>query len=341
MSLRWSAVLLAAASAFAAEYKASYDGRVVYFTGALADDLGPSRLWRWANGTIQSLLDAYTPNLTPSSIRLLRLSPDGRFALAHTSRFSPDQSVNRWHIFLDGSPRPLVEITDAQLVSMSPNGRWVVVYRYQAGRAVELFELSETGLRSAAVWPNPTPKRRAPYPHPQPPCHDLRRCSGPCKLRHFSHRMPMGQPLRHHRARTHSLRRNRSHVLFLARPFPLHPPRLLRPCHPRGTRPPRRVHPPLHHWHRSSRLRHGPAELFRCRRASNKCQVRCPIAGNKAPRRRPPTHHLLPLPPTPHPRIAPKHELLFRPHTNAHTHSPITQKGRRRNIRLRPCLVLG
>lgn len=157
MSLRWSAVLLAAASAFAAEYKASYDGRVVYFTGALADDLGPSRLWRWANGTIQSLLDAYTPNLTPSSIRLLRLSPDGRFALAHTSRFSPDQSVNRWHIFLDGSPRPLVEITDAQLVSMSPNGRWVVVYRYQAGRAVELFELSETGLRSAAVWPNPTP----------------------------------------------------------------------------------------------------------------------------------------------------------------------------------------
>jgi hypothetical protein len=153
MSLRWIILLVTAASAFAAEYKASDDGRVVYFTGPVADDFNSSRLWRWNNGNIQSLLDAYTPNLPPGRIRLLRLSPDGRFALAHRL-FSPEQSTNPWYIFLDGAPRPLVEITGAQLVSMSPNGRWVVVYRFQAGRNVELFELSETGLRSVAVSPS-------------------------------------------------------------------------------------------------------------------------------------------------------------------------------------------
>jgi hypothetical protein len=142
MSLRWSVLLLAAVSAFAAEYKASDDGRVVYFTGTPAGDLIPSRLWRWTNGSIQTLLE--TPQL-----RLLRLSPDGRFALI--------QSANRWQILLDGSPRPNVEINDAQMASMSPNGRWVVIYRNQPGRAVELFELSETGLRSHAIWPDPRP----------------------------------------------------------------------------------------------------------------------------------------------------------------------------------------
>lgn len=73
MSLRWTILLLAAATAFAAEYKASDDGRVVYFTGAVADDLTPTRLWRWNDGDIQTLLD------TPS-LRLLRLTTDGRFA---------------------------------------------------------------------------------------------------------------------------------------------------------------------------------------------------------------------------------------------------------------------
>jgi hypothetical protein len=148
MSLRWTILLLAAASAFAAEYKASDDGRVVYFTGALADDLTPTRLWRWNDGDIQTLLD------TPS-LRLLRLTTDGRFALI--------QSVDRWQILRYGARRPLAEISDANLVSMSPNGRWVVIYRNQPARAVELFELSETGLRSVAIRPDANPNRLPRY----------------------------------------------------------------------------------------------------------------------------------------------------------------------------------
>lgn len=168
MSLRWSILLLASVTAFAGEYKASDDGRVVYFTGAPVDDPFPTRLWRWTNGNIQTLLDTYVPNLTANQVRVLRLSPDGRFALTETRRFSLIQPDTRWQILLDGAPRPLVEIIDAQLVSMSPNGRWVVIYRNQPGRAVELFDLSEAGLRSAAVWPDPRPNGLPSYSESPP-----------------------------------------------------------------------------------------------------------------------------------------------------------------------------
>jgi hypothetical protein len=158
MSLRWSVLLLAATSAFAAEYKASDDGRVVYFTGAPVDEYVPNRLWRWTNSNIETLLDTYAPNQNQTEIRIPRLTPDGRLALISTSRLLPDfRTERRWQIRLDGATRPLVEIADAQLVSMSPNGRWVVIYRNEPGRAVELFELSEAGLRSTAIWPDPRP----------------------------------------------------------------------------------------------------------------------------------------------------------------------------------------
>lgn len=150
MSLRWSVLFVAAASALAAEYKASDDGRIVYFTGALADDLIPTRLWRWNDGDIQTLLDS------PNSLRLLRSTTDGRFVLLESNR-------EQWQILCYGVRRPVAEVSDASLVSMSPNGRWVVIYRNQLARAVELFELSETGLRSVAVRPGSDPNRLPRY----------------------------------------------------------------------------------------------------------------------------------------------------------------------------------
>ncbi len=155
MSLRWSALLLAAASAFAAEYKASDDVRVVYFTGTPVGDPVPSRLWRWGNGAVETLVDTYSPNLNPTHVRILRLSTNGRLALISLSRLTHFQPDHRWQIRLDGAPQPLIEITDAEYVSLSPNARWLAVFRRQPGRAVELFELSETSLRSIAIWPDP------------------------------------------------------------------------------------------------------------------------------------------------------------------------------------------
>lgn len=158
MSPRWSVLLLAAASAFAGEYKASDDGRVVYFTGTPVGDPVPSRLWRWANGNILTLLDDYAPNQNPAHVRIQRLTPDGRFALVSSFRYLGDfVPYYRWQIYLDGASRPLLEITDAAYVSLSPNGRWLAIFRRQAGRAVELFELTAAGLRSVAVWPDPRP----------------------------------------------------------------------------------------------------------------------------------------------------------------------------------------
>jgi hypothetical protein len=151
--MRWYGCigLLVATSAWA-QYAASDDGRIVYFSSqplAVNGITLGSRLWTWSEGSPRLVFD---PSLE-SNVALAALSTDGQVVLARLGG-------GRWRVFRHGAPAPLLDINNAEAVSMSRNGRWLAIARSASAPSTTRLELLFDGTRPAGVLPG--------YPSRQP-----------------------------------------------------------------------------------------------------------------------------------------------------------------------------
>lgn len=110
--------LVPATSAWA-QYAASDDGRIVYFSGSplsINRQGAGVRLWTWSEGKVRTAID---PTVEPTA-SLESLSMDGQSVLVRLAQ-------DRWQVLRHGSATPVARIANASAVAVSRNGRWLAI----------------------------------------------------------------------------------------------------------------------------------------------------------------------------------------------------------------------
>lgn len=151
--MRFGGLLLLALGMYGQQYAASDDGRIVYFSGRPVTgsiDAG-SRLWTWSEGKIRTVIET----TADESVRLERLSYDGQTILVSFGRYQFGEEANRWQVLRHGSATPIMDIQGSAYVSMSRNGNWLAITRFQANVAATTttrLAVTNGGVRSAGEF---------------------------------------------------------------------------------------------------------------------------------------------------------------------------------------------
>ena len=137
--------LVAATSAWA-QYAASDDGQIVYFSSSPLSINGQGagvRLWTWSEGKVRTAID---PTVEPTA-SLESLSIDGQSVLVRLAQ-------DRWQLLRHGSATPVARIATASAAAMSRNGRWLAIAATTPRGSITRFEILPSGTRAAGVLEN-------------------------------------------------------------------------------------------------------------------------------------------------------------------------------------------